>query len=97
MMAKTLFAVDELTGLITATALVRPTKNIHEVEAKSVRKKMKDKAFARGVSREDVMTGVQEMGVDLEEHIAFVIRAMQSVADDIGLGGVQLPASSGDL
>lgn len=96
MMAKTLFAVDELTGLITATALVRPTRNIHEVEVKSVRKKMKDKAFARGVSREDVMTGVQEMGVDLEEHIAFVIRAMQSVADDIGLGGVQPTASSGE-
>lgn len=97
MMAKTLFAVDELTGLITATALVRPTRNIHEVEAKSVRKKMKDKAFARGVSREDVMTGVQEMGVDLEEHIAFVIRAMQSVADDIGLAGVQRSASSVEL
>lgn len=89
MMAKTLFAVDELTGLITATALVRPTKNIHEVEAKSVKKKMKDKAFARGVSREDVITGAGEMGVDLDSHIAFVISAMQSVADDIGLGGVQ--------
>lgn len=87
LMAKTLFAVDELTGLITATALVRPTKNLNEVEAKSVRKKMKDKAFARGVSREDVMTGVQEMGVDLDEHIAFVITAMQSVASDLGLAG----------
>jgi putative nucleotidyltransferase with HDIG domain len=89
MMAKALFAVDELTGLITATALVRPTRNIHEVEAKSVRKKMKDKAFARGVSREDVLTGVEEMGVDLDSHIAFVIAAMQSVANEIGLGGVQ--------
>jgi predicted hydrolase (HD superfamily) len=86
-MAKTLFAVDELTGLITATALVRPSRSVHEVEAKSVRKKMKDKAFARGVSREDVLTGAQELGVDLEEHIAFVIRAMQSVAEEIGLGG----------
>ena len=76
-MAKTLFAVDELTGLITATALVRPTKSVHEVEAKSVRKKMKDKAFARGVSREDVINGAQELGVDLDEHIAFVIGAMQ--------------------
>ena len=94
-MAKTLFAVDELTGLITATALVRPSRSVHEVEAKSVRKKMKDKAFARGISREDVLTGAQELGVDLEEHIAFVIRAMQSVADDIGLGGVQPSASSG--
>ena len=95
MMAKTLFAVDELTGLITATALVRPTKNVHEVEAKSVRKKMKDKAFARGVNRDDVLLGVQEMGVDLDEHIAFVITAMQSVASDIGLdGSLQAPASS---
>ena len=89
MMAKTLFAVDELTGLITATALVRPTKNVHEVEAKSVRKKMKDKAFARGVSREDVLLGVEEMSVDLDTHIAFVIGAMQAVADAIGLGGTQ--------
>jgi putative nucleotidyltransferase with HDIG domain len=88
-MAKTLFAVDELTGLITATALVRPSRSVHEVEAKSVRKKMKDKAFARGVSREDVTRGAEELGVDLETHIAFVIHAMQSVADDIGLGGVQ--------
>jgi putative nucleotidyltransferase with HDIG domain len=89
MMAKALFAVDELTGLITATALVRPSRSVHEVEAKSVRKKMKDKAFARGISREDVITGAGEMGVDLDTHIAFVIRAMQSVADDIGLGGVE--------
>jgi len=95
MMAKTLFAVDELTGLITATALVRPTKNIHEVEARSVRKKMKDKAFARGVSREDVITGAGELGVDLDAHITFVISAMQSVADDIGLGGVQ-PTTTAD-
>jgi predicted hydrolase (HD superfamily) len=95
LMAKTLFAVDELTGLITATALVKPTKNVHEVEAKSVRKKMKDKAFARGVNRDDVMLGVQEMGVDLDAHIAFVIAAMQSVASDIGLdGSSQASASS---
>jgi putative nucleotidyltransferase with HDIG domain len=94
MMAKTLFAVDELTGLITATALVRPTKNVHEVEAKSVRKKMKDKAFARGVNRDDVLLGVQEMGVDLDSHIAFVIAAMQSVASDIGLDGSQSTAAS---
>lgn len=92
-MAKTLFAVDELTGLITATALVRPSRSVREVEAKSVRKKMKDKAFARGVSREDVITGAEELGVDLEAHIAFVIGALQSVADDIGLGGVQVPAA----
>jgi len=94
-MAKALFAVDELTGLVTATALVRPTKNIHEVEARSVKKKMKDKAFARGVNREDVIAGAGELGVDLDEHIAFVISAMQSVADDIGLGGVQPTAEGG--
>lgn len=86
-MAKTLFAVDELTGLITATALVKPSRSVHDVEAKSVRKKMKDKAFARGVNRDDVMLGVSELGVDLDEHIAFVISAMQRVAADIGLAG----------
>jgi putative nucleotidyltransferase with HDIG domain len=86
-MAKTLFAVDELTGLITATALVRPTKSVHEVDAKSVRKKMKDKAFARGVSREDVINGAQELGVDLDEHISFVIAAMQARSADLGLSG----------
>ena len=86
-MAKTLFAVDELTGLITATALVRPTKSVHEVDAKSVRKKMKDKAFARGVSREDVINGAQDLGVDLDEHINFVIGAMQARSADLGLSG----------
>ena len=86
-MAKTLFAVDELTGLITATALVKPTRSVHDVEAKSVRKKMKDKAFARGVSRDDVMNGAAELGVDLDEHIAFVIGAMQRSAAAIGLAG----------
>ena len=86
-MAKTLFAVDELTGLITATALVRPTKSVHEVDARSVRKKMKDKAFARGVNRDDVINGANELGVDLDEHISFVIAAMQSRADDLGLAG----------
>ena len=86
-MAKTLFAVDELTGLITATALVRPTKSVHEVDARSVRKKMKDKAFARGVNRDDVINGAQELGVDLDEHITFVIAAMQERAADLGLGG----------
>ncbi len=87
-MAKTLFAVDELTGLITATALVRPSKSVMEVEAKSVRKKMKDKAFARGVNRDDVINGAADLGVDLDEHIAFVIAAMQRVAAEIGLSGV---------
>jgi len=86
-MAKTLFAVDELTGLITATALVRPTRSVHEVDARSVRKKMKDKAFARGVSREDVMNGANELGVELDEHITFVIAAMQARSAELGLSG----------
>ena len=86
-MAKTLFAVDELTGLITATALVRPSKSVHEVDAKSVRKKMKDKAFARGVNRDDVINGAAELGVDLDEHITFVIAAMQARAGELGLAG----------
>ena len=86
-MAKALFAVDELTGLITATALVKPTRSVHDVEARSVRKKMKDKAFARGVSREDVQVGAQELGVELDDHIQFVIAAMQGVAPALGLAG----------
>jgi putative nucleotidyltransferase with HDIG domain len=86
-MAKALFAVDELTGLITATALVRPSKSVHEVEAKSVRKKMKDKAFARGVNRDDVINGATELGVELDDHISFVIASMQARAADLGLAG----------
>jgi predicted hydrolase (HD superfamily) len=86
-MAKTLFAVDELTGLITATSLVKPTRSVHDVDARSVRKKMKDKAFARGVSREDVVLGAAELGVDLDDHIAFVIGAMQGAAESLGLAG----------
>ena len=92
-MARALFAVDELTGLITATALVKPTRSVHDVDARSVRKKMKDKAFAKGVSREDVMVGVQELGVDLDQHIQFVIDAMRRVADAIGLAGTPAAAS----
>src|SRR5215510_8428604 len=87
-MAKALFAVDELTGLITATALVKPTKSVHDVDAKSVRKKMKDKAFAKGVNRDDVILGTQELGIDLDTHIQFVIDAMRRSADAIGLAGV---------
>jgi putative nucleotidyltransferase with HDIG domain len=88
-MAKTLFAVDELTGLITATALVRPSKSVHEVDARSVRKKMKDKAFARGVNRDDVVSGAADLGVDLDWHIQFVVDAMKANAEALGLGGVQ--------
>jgi putative nucleotidyltransferase with HDIG domain len=86
-MAKTLFAVDELTGLITATALVRPSKSVHEIDARSVRKKMKDKAFARGVNRDDVINGAADLGVDLDEHISFVIEAMRARSADLGLSG----------
>jgi putative nucleotidyltransferase with HDIG domain len=90
LMAKTLFAVDELTGLITASALVRPSKSVHDVEAASVRKKMKDKAFARGVNRDDVVQGAEALGVPLDEHIAFVILAMRGVADSLGLAGTSV-------
>lgn len=93
-MAKTLFAVDELTGLVTATALVKPSKSVHDVDAAGVRKRMKDKAFARGVSREDVILGAAELGVDLDAHIAFVVRAMQEEADALGLAGAAPAASS---
>ena len=92
--AMALFAVDELTGLITATALVKPSKSVHDVETKSVRKKMKDKAFARGVSREDVQMGAQELGVELDDHIQFVIEAMRGVAPELGLAGVTGAAGS---
>jgi putative nucleotidyltransferase with HDIG domain len=92
-MAKTLFAVDELTGLITATALVRPSRSIHEVDARSVRKKMKDKAFAKGVNRDDVVNGAQDLGVELDEHIQFVVDAMKASADALGLAGN--PAAAG--
>lgn len=92
-MDKTLYAVDELTGLITAAALVRPDKNIENLEVKSVRKKMKDKAFARGVNREDVLRGAEDLGVDLDEHIEFVIEAMKSVAPALGLAGSAAAAS----
>ena len=84
-MAKALFAVDELTGLITATALVKPSRSVTDVDARSVRKKMKDKAFARGVNREDIVNGAADIGVDLDEHISFVIGAMQREGSNLGL------------
>ena len=86
-MAQTLFAVDELTGLVTASALVRPSRSVLDLDGRSVRKKMKDKGFARGVNREDVVQGAAELGVDLDEHIQFVIDAMRPVADSLGLRG----------
>ena len=82
-----LFACDELSGFLTACALVKPSKSIHEVEASSVRKKLKDKAFARGVSREDVYKGAEELGVPLEDHVAFCIDAMRAAAPALGLAG----------
>jgi putative nucleotidyltransferase with HDIG domain len=86
-LAKALYAVDELTGLVTATALVRPSRSVHEVDARSVRKKMKDKAFARGVNRDEVVAGAADLGVELDEHIEFVVGAMRGCADSLGLDG----------
>ncbi|MEE9277068.1 MAG: HDIG domain-containing metalloprotein [Dehalococcoidia bacterium] len=86
-MERTLYAVDELAGFITAVALVRPSKSIHDVKVKSVRKKMKDKAFARAVNRDDIVNGADELGVELNEHIGEVIAAMQEIAAEIGLEG----------
>jgi len=87
-MARALFAVDELCGLITAATYVRPSKSILDLEPSSVRKKMKDKAFARGVSREDITLGASELGVELGEHIAFVVEALKGNADQLGLKGI---------
>jgi putative nucleotidyltransferase with HDIG domain len=92
-MEKTLFACDELAGFLTACALVKPGKSLAEVEAKSVRKKMKDKAFARSVSRDDIVNGAADLGVDLEEHIAFCIEAMKIIAGELGLDGSAARAS----
>jgi putative nucleotidyltransferase with HDIG domain len=86
-MEKTLFACDELAGFITACALVKPGKSLAEVEAPSVRKKMKDKAFARSVHREDIIEGAADLGLDLEQHIAFCIDALKGVARELGLDG----------
>ena len=83
----TLFACDELSGFLTACAYIRPSKSILDLEASSVKKRMKDKAFARGVSRQDVVKGAQELGVPLEEHIAFCISALRERADALGLRG----------
>jgi predicted hydrolase (HD superfamily) len=86
-MEKALFACDELAGFITAVALIKPGKSLAEVDAKSVRKRMKDKAFARKVNRDDIINGAAALGVDLDEHIAFCIEALKGIADKLGLDG----------
>jgi putative nucleotidyltransferase with HDIG domain len=87
-MEKALFGCDELAGFLTACAYVKPGRSIREVDAKSVRKKLKDKAFARAVNRDDVVNGAAEMGVDLDAHITFCIEAMSERAESLGLAGV---------
>ena len=87
LLEKTLYGCDELAGFLTACSYVKPGRSIHEVEVKGVRKKLKDKAFARAINREDVIEGAAEMGVDLDEHIDFCIRAMQEKAEALGLAG----------
>lgn len=86
-MDKTLFAVDELSGLLTAAALVQPNKTIHTVKVKSVKKKLKDKAFARAVNRDHIRQGAEELGVEMGEHLQFCIDALKAVAPDLGLDG----------
>jgi predicted hydrolase (HD superfamily) len=86
-MEKALFACDELAGFITACALIKPGKSLAEVDVKSVRKRMKDKAFARKVNRDDIVNGAADLGVDLDEHIAFCIDAMKGIAETLGLDG----------
>ncbi|MFA5595422.1 MAG: HD domain-containing protein [Trueperaceae bacterium] len=87
LLARVLFACDELTGLITAAVLVRPDRDIAGLTLKSIKKKLKDKAFARGVNRDDVRQGAEELGVELDEHIGFVLAAMQGRAQELGLAG----------
>jgi putative nucleotidyltransferase with HDIG domain len=90
LLSKSLYACDEITGMITATALVRPNKSILGLEVSSVRKKMKAKGFAAGVNREDLVKGAAGLGIDLDEHIAFVIQAMSESAATLGLAGIEI-------
>jgi len=92
---KVLYACDELAGFITAISYVKPQRSVFEVDTASVKKKMKDKAFARAVNRQDILDGAQELGVPLEEHVAFCIQAMQDRAEDLGLKGNYPAANSG--
>jgi predicted hydrolase (HD superfamily) len=88
-MEKVLYACDELCGLITAATLVKPSKSIADLDVGSVRRKMKDKAFARSVNRDDIINGAADLGVDLDEHITFCIEAMKGIAGELGLAGNQ--------
>jgi putative nucleotidyltransferase with HDIG domain len=92
-MAKTLYAVDELAGFVTAVALVRPNKKVADVEPKSVKKKMKDKAFARAVHRDEIREGAELLGVEFDEHVQTVIDAMAGVAKELGLEGIEAPGT----
>jgi predicted hydrolase (HD superfamily) len=94
MMEKALFACDELAGFITAVALIKPGKSLAEVDTKSVRKRMKDKAFARKVNREDIINGAVGLGVDLDAHIGFCIEALKGIAGELGLDGGAVKTAS---
>jgi predicted hydrolase (HD superfamily) len=95
-MAKALFACDELTGLITASALVKPSRSLADVDVPGVRKKMKDKAFARGVNRDDITQGAEALGIPLEQHIGIVLEAMRGIAGSLGLAGAASTPSVAD-
>jgi predicted hydrolase (HD superfamily) len=94
-MEKALYACDELSGLITAATLVKPSKSIADLDASSVRRKMKDKAFARSVNRGDIINGAADLGVNLDEHITFCIEAMKGIAAELGLAG--MPGQASDI
>lgn len=95
-MEKTLFAADELSGFVIAVALVRPSRAITDVDVRSVLRKMKDKAFARAVKREDITRGAEELGVPLEEHVGVVIQALTGIASQLGLEGTRANAAAGN-
>ena len=86
-MEKALFACDELSGLVTAVALVRPSKSLEDTSVRSVKRKMRDKAFTRSISRDDIVQGAGELGIVLDDHIAFIIEALKPVAGRLGLNG----------